>query len=282
MPSWFLCERVPNAELGAWEADKHAGAGRDRRLGAPALVVMSLCGALASFRPRGLKNLTGWPHEGPRSTLEVLQLIHGLLSPRSVTATIRGSLRSGSVLEHKLLYQILGLAVQRDRLDVTIVASVEMVTRRLVMIERAVKLNLKAPSCAGLHRMVDHALSEGGGVTTKNFTAHMAEIAEREARILRLLREEIGSQVQGGRREQEAGQRNGGRQRVTRNMMWCAPAAEDSRRRAKLPGKASRCSREVLPLPVKLGRSCPGHLVREGAHDALGNCVMQELGLAEG
>ena len=31
----------------------------------------------------------------------------------------------------------------------------------------------------GLHRMIDHTLSEGGGVTTKDFTAHM--IAEKEA-----------------------------------------------------------------------------------------------------
>ena len=34
-PPWLFYEHVPNAELVAWEADKHAGAGRDRRLGAP-------------------------------------------------------------------------------------------------------------------------------------------------------------------------------------------------------------------------------------------------------
>ena len=37
-PFWLFCEHVPNAELAAWEADKHAGAGRRRRLGAPALI----------------------------------------------------------------------------------------------------------------------------------------------------------------------------------------------------------------------------------------------------
>ena len=31
-PCWLFCEHVPNAELGAWEADKQAEAGRDRRL----------------------------------------------------------------------------------------------------------------------------------------------------------------------------------------------------------------------------------------------------------
>ena len=50
-PRWLFCEHVPNAELGAWEADTHAGGGRDRRLGAPALVnagsVMSVGDALS-------------------------------------------------------------------------------------------------------------------------------------------------------------------------------------------------------------------------------------------
>ena len=82
-PRWLFCEDVPHAELVAWEADRHAGAGRDRRRGAPTLSnagsVMSLGDALASFRPRELKAVTGWPHEGPRATLEVLQSIHGLV-----------------------------------------------------------------------------------------------------------------------------------------------------------------------------------------------------------
>ena len=63
-PRWLVSELVPSAELVAWEADKHAGGGRDRRLGAPTSIhagsVMSLGDALASVR------------EGPRATLEVL------------------------------------------------------------------------------------------------------------------------------------------------------------------------------------------------------------------
>ena len=34
-PRWLFVELVPVDELAAWEADKHAGAGRDRRLGGP-------------------------------------------------------------------------------------------------------------------------------------------------------------------------------------------------------------------------------------------------------
>ena len=102
--------------------------------------------------------------------------------------------------EHRMLCQAIGVGVQYDRLDVTNVAAFELMARRLVMIERAVKVSPKAPSFTGLHRMIEHSLSEGGGVATKEFTSHMAEQAEKEARIMkqnRLLREELGAKDKG-------------------------------------------------------------------------------------
>ena len=52
-PRCVFCDHVPNAELGAGKAGKHAGAGRDRRQCAPALIksgpVMSLAWS-ASYR----------------------------------------------------------------------------------------------------------------------------------------------------------------------------------------------------------------------------------------
>ena len=62
------------------------------------------------------------------------------------------------------------------------------------MIERAVRVNPRAPSFVGLHKMIEHALDESGGVAAREFTAHMATLAEAEARVLkqnRLLREEL-------------------------------------------------------------------------------------------
>ena len=65
-PRWLFCEHVPNAEVAARVVDIHAGARRDRRLGATvsdnAGSVMSLGYALASFRPRELKDVTDWTH----------------------------------------------------------------------------------------------------------------------------------------------------------------------------------------------------------------------------
>ena len=56
-------------------------------------------------------------------------------------------------------------------------------------------------------------MGEGDGVTTKDFTAHMAEIAEKEARILKTdtFAKRLATQLQGRwQREQEARQRKGG------------------------------------------------------------------------
>ena len=47
----------------------------------------------------------------------------------------------------------------------------------------------------GLHKMIEHALDESGGVSTKDFTAHFASVAEADARVLkqnRLFRQELG------------------------------------------------------------------------------------------
>eukprot|EP00974_Lingulodinium_polyedra_P130258 11213175-Lingulodinium_polyedra.AAC.1 len=93
-----------------------------------------------------------------------------------------------------MLLQVLALSLCHDRLDGSNLAGLELAARRVIMIERAVKVNPKAPSFVGLHRMVQHSLDEGGVVATREFTDHIAKLAESEARILkqsRLLREEL-------------------------------------------------------------------------------------------
>ena len=65
--------------------------------------------------------------------------------------------------------------------------------------------------------------------------------------------------------------------------MRYAPVAGDSRRQPVVCGEACRCSRGVLLLPVQVGESvCSfgGQLASKGAHDALCDNIMQELGLA--
>ena len=152
---------------------------------------MSLGDAVASFRPRERKDKTGWPHEGSRASLDV----HSTHVPE-VTLTTYHDLwqqRSGSTQKRQCAGNknpcVKPWSSQCNTI-VTNVASLALVTRRLVIIELAVKLNF---------HMIHHVRSEGSGVTPKDFTAHMAEIAEKVARILkqnRLLREEIGHSSQ--------------------------------------------------------------------------------------
>ena len=100
----------------------------------------------------------------------------------------------GAAHEHGMLCQILGLSTVYDRLDPTNCAGLELAARRLVMIERAVRVNRKSPSFEGVSKMVQHSMDEGGGLATTECTAHMAHVAESEARVLkqnRLLREEM-------------------------------------------------------------------------------------------
>eukprot|EP00959_Pyramimonas_sp_CCMP1952_P203091 4247168-Pyramimonas_sp.AAC.1 len=77
-----------------------------------------------------------------------------------------------------MLLQILGLAVGCDGLDPTNCGSLELAARRIVMIERAVKVNPKSPCFDGLHKMIEHNQDEKGGVATQQFTTYFAQQAE--------------------------------------------------------------------------------------------------------
>ena len=118
-----------------------------------------------SFRPRERKDMTDWPRGRTQNNFG-----GAAVDPRAgdsyhlprIVAAKRSEVQSEAAVcwTHKLLCLTPRLAVQYDRLDATIVASQELVSRRLVMIERAAVLNPQAPSSARLHNMIDHALSE--------------------------------------------------------------------------------------------------------------------------
>ncbi|CAK0843206.1 unnamed protein product, partial [Prorocentrum cordatum] len=201
---WLAVELVPNSEMGAWLVDKHSGAGRDPRLASSAshdaaAGAQPLGLAMQNFRPVELAQMPSWPHPGPRAVVELLQGIHalGLTTATYHVHWVRESgvhAESAVAWEHRMLLQILGLAVGYDGLDPTNCGSLELAARRIVMIERAVKVNPKSPCFDGLHKMIEHNQDEKGGVATQQFTTYFAQQAEVEARVLkqnRLLREEL-------------------------------------------------------------------------------------------
>ena len=95
--------------------------------------------------------------------------------------------------EHKNILLILYHLVTYDQIDVTNISGAELLARRIVMLERAVRANPKSPSFAGLHRMIETGLDDSGGLTTRDYTAYYAKVAADEAQVLkqhRLLCEE--------------------------------------------------------------------------------------------
>ena len=220
---WIYAEKVGDEDLARWQAEKQSGAGRDRRLGANVSNTLdgtvSLQEARRGFRPGDMSLVSHWPHQGPRAVTEVVQSISSLgltfYTYHEHWARQSGiAAESGISHEHRSLCQILGLSTGYDRLDPTNCAGLELGARRLVMIERAVRVNPRAPSFEGFSKMTQHALDEGGGLATREFTAHMAQMAETEARILkqnRLFREELAAKKKDGPGNQNQNQRRDGK-----------------------------------------------------------------------
>ena len=91
-----------------------------------------------------------------------------------------------------MLFQILVMMVAWDQLDTSNLASAELLARRILQIERAVRNNPAAPSFAGLERFTQHSLDQSGGLATTEFAQYTATQAQQDAQILkqqRLLRE---------------------------------------------------------------------------------------------
>ena len=95
--------------------------------------------------------------------------------------------------EHFFLSEVLRWEVQFDQLDVSMLASTELLFRRLVQIEAAVRRNPKVPDFSGLDVLMSAATDESGAATTAVFTQWVADRQKDQATIAkqgRLLREE--------------------------------------------------------------------------------------------
>ena len=203
-------EKVPDDDFVFWQADKESRAGRDRRLGRN-LAGGTFDGALPLADPRrgirvvDLASTPSWPLQGPRAINRVVPSIF----PLGLTFYTRheywvqqsGALaESGAVHEQRSLCQILGLSTGFDRLGPTSWAGLGLAARRLAMLERALRVNPPAPSIEGLCKMTQRTLDGSGGLSTREFTAHMSRTADPEARALkqhRLFREELSAKTRG-------------------------------------------------------------------------------------
>eukprot|EP00971_Amphidinium_carterae_P104106 2061796-Amphidinium_carterae.1 len=144
---WLAIKRVAPGDVQSWLEDKHAGAGRDSRLCGPVArgkftSSVSIKEVLQTSRPQNLEAVPAWPFAGPRAVTELLQAVHNLglsmFTYHSFWSRQSGVHADSAVAwEHKMLCTELGLLVGYDRLDPANIAGIELMGRRLVMIERA-------------------------------------------------------------------------------------------------------------------------------------------------
>ena len=219
---WTTAQRVRTKDLQDWLDEKRSGVGRDQRLSSisrssgsgtvTGCVLVTLKDAAAALPPRktATSSTSGTSarqtsgngiFQGPSALTEVLQTILASgLEPaayRQHWRTTSGiTPNSGLAIEFGLLVEILWLSTCHDLLNPFELSSLELVARRLLMIERAVKRNSRNPDFEGLDPYLGHTLDPSGGTQSSPFAEHIAQIQKTEAIVMkqnRLLAEEVTS-----------------------------------------------------------------------------------------
>ena len=101
--------------------------------------------------------------------------------------------QAGIAVEHSVIGTTSSLAIGYDSLNVLNLAFIDRTCTGVLMIERAVKRNPRAPDFEGLEMFLDNGCGATGGVTTRDFDKHIAETQMNDAMIMkqsRLCREE--------------------------------------------------------------------------------------------
>jgi hypothetical protein len=209
--TWWPVERVAEPEFFQWRQAIQSGPGRDERLAGDVRDRagrrhLSLHEYLGMLREVDHSDRKDWPHPGPSAALETLVSVRGsnmeLIPYDAHWAKHSGVSQSSAIrCEHRTIFHALALFQQIDQIDLPATAGGEYLCRRGIQLQRAVRVCPRAPDFTGLHKMIEHALDESGGVQTRSFTQHFAQEAEAEARILkqnRLYRVELGSSQQRG------------------------------------------------------------------------------------
>ncbi|CAK0870840.1 unnamed protein product, partial [Prorocentrum cordatum] len=153
-----------------------------------------------------------WPFEGPSTARELMAdvAVAGLELHLCPTwwESKSGVNPSGSVArEVRLAFDYLRAMQSHDQLNMQALASVELICRRIIVCQRAVRLNPKAPDFTGLERFVQSNFDESGGLKTTELDKYMAEQQKTSATVLKSLRQDL--QEQENERKRQAGRNKG-------------------------------------------------------------------------
>ena len=191
---------VGGADVEKWLEEKRVGVGRDVRLARPVRsgevsTAPTLAARMMTFE-EALLLLSPLP--GPRNLKEVLQAVRmsgmELKAHAAHYLYISGvSEKSGIAIEFLLLFNYLSLMNSYDLLSPLNSASAELIARRALQIQKAIKRNPRAPDFEGLDHYLIGALDSGGGAAALSFDKFVADKQRDEGQMMkqsRLLREE--------------------------------------------------------------------------------------------
>ncbi|CAK0788625.1 unnamed protein product [Prorocentrum cordatum] len=201
---WVSVENVQQADEEDWRAEKRRGPGRDPRIlplarrGRGAQVTLG-----EAIAKMNAVDFDDWPFRGPKALPELLAAILAtgltLTSYWGYWASESGVSRNAAVAQEvRHALNQLHHAVTYDLVDPSNLASLELLGRRVLQIQRAVKRCPRHPSFEGLGLMLSSSLDESGGVVTSKFDAFVAEEQKSQGIILkqeRMYREEQESEA---------------------------------------------------------------------------------------
>ena len=190
---WVAVENVSPADEAAWKSEKHSGPGRDHRLLKPTRVGRRRVPLADTLQALSEKPDTEWPFRGPRAITEFLNGVEatGLDLPAyyghwQTQSGVHAA--SGVALELKNHLEVLRHLLVFDQLNVASLAGAELLARRCLQIQRAVRRCPRHPTFDGLECMLASTLDESGGVVASRFDQFVAEEQKTSATILKQMR----------------------------------------------------------------------------------------------
>ncbi|CAK0811644.1 unnamed protein product [Prorocentrum cordatum] len=198
---WVSVQRVRVRDHDAWLEKKRSGPGRDLRI----LPVHRDAGGKRAMLLRESINLfrepkfPDWPFEGPSAAKEVLGDVAAAGLELHLYPTWweskSGVNPTGSVArEVRLAFDYLRMLQAYDQTNMVSLAAVELICRRIVVCQKAVRRNPKAPDFTGLERFVLSNFDESGGLKTTEFDKYMAEQQKASAVALKSMRQDVEEQ----------------------------------------------------------------------------------------
>ena len=197
---WMSCEFVEPDDRSEWLDAKRAGAGRDprlieaqRELGTGMRTTLREACPTYAKAPR-----EGWPFKGPDA---VVELLHGILAtglePQGFISQWKQSSgvspQSGVAIEFGVHLTTLNHMISFDQINLYHSAAAEMISRRLLMIMRAVRRSPRAPDFEGLDMFLSNSTDTSGAVVTLDFDKYVADVQKADAAIMkqsRMMKEE--------------------------------------------------------------------------------------------